>query len=119
MIRSLAREGAAIDIVGSMAKETGKSRALALGFLLALIGCAAEAPEGRSRAGPGNIMGATLAGASEVPPSSSTGHGEALVSYDTASHQVSWVVRYSALDAPLTAAHFHGPAVSGQNAAPV
>src|SRR5262249_60712935 len=98
-----------------MAKETGKSGALPLGLLLALIGCAAEAPEGRSRVGPGNIMGATLAGASEVPPSSSTGHGEALVSYDTASHRGSWGVRYSALNAPVTAAHFHAPAVPGPN----
>ena len=45
-----------------------------------------------------------------------TATGNATVTYDTASKQVSWRITYSGLSGPPTAAHFHGPAQPGANA---
>jgi hypothetical protein len=55
-------------------------------------------------------MKATLSGAAEVPPTTSTGKGTADIDYDAASKKLSWKVTYSGLTGPATAAHFHGPA---------
>jgi hypothetical protein len=57
-----------------------------------------------------------LDGASEVPPTTSTGKGTADVDYDPATKKLSWKVTYSGLTGPATAAHFHGPADAGKNA---
>jgi hypothetical protein len=43
--------------------------------------------------------------------------GSATVSYNTDSKQVTWRITYSGLSGPPTAAHFHGPAQPGANAA--
>jgi hypothetical protein len=61
-------------------------------------------------------MGATLNAASEVPPNTSTGTGNATVSLDKATKTLSWTVSYSGLTGDATAAHFHGPAAPGANA---
>src|SRR5262245_56836788 len=42
--------------------------------------------------------------------------GNATVTYDTASKQVTWRITYSGLSGTPTAAHFHGPAEPGANA---
>jgi len=63
-------------------------------------------------------MKATLNGASEVPPTTSTGTGSADVTYDTASKRLTWTVIYSGLTGPATMAHFHGPAEPDKNAPP-
>jgi hypothetical protein len=42
--------------------------------------------------------------------------GDATVTYDTASKQVTWRITYSGLSGTPTAAHFHGPAPPGANA---
>ena len=60
-----------------------------------------------------------LTGAQEVPPNTSKGSGTADVTYDTASKKLSWKVTFSGLTGPATAAHFHGPAEAGKNAAVV
>ena len=57
-----------------------------------------------------------LDGASEVPPTTSTGKGTADIDYDAATKKLSWKVTYSGLTGPATAAHFHGPAEPGKNA---
>jgi hypothetical protein len=57
-----------------------------------------------------------LDGASEVPPTTSTGKGTADIDYDSATKKLSWKVTYSGLTGPATAAHFHGPAEAGKNA---
>lgn len=62
------------------------------------------------------MMKATLNGASEVPPNTSSGKGNAEVTFDTASKQLSWKMTYSGLTGPATMAHFHGPAEPGKNA---
>jgi CHRD domain len=61
-------------------------------------------------------MTVKLDGASEVPPTSSTGTGTADLDYDAATKKLSWKLTYSGLTGPATAAHFHGPAESGNNA---
>jgi len=61
-------------------------------------------------------MTVKLDGASEVPPTSSTGTGTADLDYDAATKKLSWKLTYSGLTGPATAAHFHGPAEAGNNA---
>jgi hypothetical protein len=62
-------------------------------------------------------MKAMLDGKSENPPNASTAKGEADINYDPATKKLSWKLTYSGLTGPATAAHFHGPAESGKNAA--
>jgi Cu/Zn superoxide dismutase len=59
---------------------------------------------------------ATLAATSEVPPSKSTGSGEATVSLDTATHEITYDVTFKGFSSEVTAAHIHGPAEPGKNA---
>jgi len=59
---------------------------------------------------------ATLAATSEVPPSKSTGSGEAKVSLDTATHEITYDVTFKGFASAATAAHIHGPAEAGKNA---
>ena len=63
----------------------------------------------------GNLMSATLSGAAQVPPNSSTGSGTAAIKLD--GDVLSWVITYSGLTGPVTGAHFHGPAPANANAA--
>jgi hypothetical protein len=62
-------------------------------------------------------MKATLDGKSEVPPITSAGKGTADIDYDAATKKLTWKLTYSGLSGPATAAHFHGPAEAGKNAA--
>jgi hypothetical protein len=61
-------------------------------------------------------MGATMNAASEVPPNTSPGKGDAVVKLDKATKTLTWTVTYSGLTGDATAAHFHGPAAPGANA---
>jgi CHRD domain len=58
---------------------------------------------------------ATLSAASEVPPSKSTGSGEATASLDTSTHELTYDVTFSGFASDVTAAHIHGPAPEGKN----
>src|ERR1700749_2558992 len=58
---------------------------------------------------------ATLEAASEVPPSKSTGSGEATASLDTATHELTYDVTFSGFSSQAMAAHIHGPAEAGKN----
>ena len=60
---------------------------------------------------------AALDGKSEVPPTTSAAKGTADIDYDPTTRKVTWTVIYSGLTGPPTAAHFHGPAEPGKNAA--
>jgi hypothetical protein len=60
-------------------------------------------------------MKATLDSKSEVPTNASTGTGTAEIDYDPATKKLSWMLTYSGLSGPATAAHFHGPAEAGKN----
>jgi hypothetical protein len=59
---------------------------------------------------------AKLDAASEVPPSKSTGSGEATASLDTATHELTYDVKFNGFSSDVTAAHIHGPAAPGKNA---
>jgi hypothetical protein len=61
-------------------------------------------------------MRAELSARNEVPPVSSTATGQGQVRLDTATGALSWTITYSGLSAPLSAAHFHGPATTEGNA---
>jgi hypothetical protein len=86
------------------------TRHLLLVCVLALSGC------GMMAKSPNVALSGKLSGANEVPPNGSSGTGtvEATLNKDT--NQLSWRVVYGGLSGPATAAHFHGPAVAGQNA---
>lgn len=59
---------------------------------------------------------AVLSAGSEVPPTTSTGAGEADVKVDVKADKLSWTITYSGLSGAVTGAHFHGPAAVGTNA---
>ena len=61
---------------------------------------------------------ATLNGASEVPPNTTGGIGQATATLDTATKAFNYTLTFSGLTGPATAAHFHGPAGPGVNAPP-
>lgn len=79
----------------------------------ALAGCGMM-----SRSNTVSFSGAMNA-ASEVPPNMTRGSGmaEAWLNKDT--NVVKYKITYTGLSGPATAAHFHGPASSGANAAVV
>jgi hypothetical protein len=59
---------------------------------------------------------ATMTAASEVPPKTSAGNGDALASLDTTTKMLTYTVTFQSLTGPATMAHFHGPAAAGANA---
>jgi hypothetical protein len=59
---------------------------------------------------------ATMNSASEVPPKTSAGTGDALATLDTVAKTLTYTVTFQNLTGPATAAHFHGPAAAGANA---
>ena len=63
-----------------------------------------------------SAMKTTLSGASEVPPVTSNASGSVEATFNTQTNVLTWTVSYSGLSGPATAAHFHGPAMPGQNA---
>src|SRR6478752_249018 len=59
---------------------------------------------------------ATLTAGAEVPPTKSTGSGEATATLDTATHELTYDVTFKGFSSDVTAAHFHGPAGPDKNA---
>ena len=57
-----------------------------------------------------------MTGTSEVPAKLSNGKGTATATLDTVTKTLTYVVEYSDLGGPATAAHFHGPAEPTANA---
>lgn len=86
-----------------------------LAGVLALTGCDTMSSMAKSMKS-GSTLGANLSGAAEVPPNDSSGSGTAEATYDKGSNTLRWKVAYSGLSGPVTAGHFHGPAMAGQNA---
>lgn len=87
---------------------------------LVVLGACSQAPMTSSTAvmdsGSSAAMSARLAGASEVPPTTSIGSGNLVANFDRQSNVLTWTVTYAGLSGPVTAAHFHGPAAVGANA---
>ena len=59
---------------------------------------------------------ADLAPGQEVPPVQDSGSGTADATLDTTSHALTYNLAFSGFTAPVTMAHFHGPAAEGANA---
>jgi hypothetical protein len=59
-----------------------------------------------------------LVGSQQVPAVETAGMGMAELTYDPATRVVTWNITYAGMSGPVTMAHFHGPAVKGENAAP-
>jgi hypothetical protein len=57
--------------------------------------------------------------ASEVPPNMTRGSGLAEASLNKDTNVLKYKITYDGLSGPATAAHFHGPASAGANAAVV
>jgi hypothetical protein len=60
---------------------------------------------------------ADLKGSNDVPSNTATGSGSVVLTFDSASKRLSWKGTLSGLTGAPTAAHFHGPADPGKNAA--
>lgn len=57
-----------------------------------------------------------LNGASEVPPVTTDAKGSAIAGYDSTTKEFNWIINYSGLSGPVTAAEFHGPAAKDATA---
>lgn len=104
-----------------MHRSLATTGCLTLAAMVALAGCGSSLREVREDLHtPWQAWHSTttfpLSGASEVPPVSTTGGGSVLAHLEPASRVLRWTVTYSGLGGPVTAAHFHGPALPGENA---
>lgn len=82
---------------------------LAAGALIAVgVSFAAQAAEVKYRA--------ALTSAEEVPPNPSTGKGNAEVTLNTDTKELTWNITWEGLTGDAVAAHIHGPADKGANA---
>lgn len=92
---------------------------LALGLVsmgsLMVIGACAMAP----LASTSITLTGRLLGASEVPAVLTDAAGEVEANLSSGSNVLTWKITYSGLSGPATGAHFHGPAMAGQNTAVV
>jgi CHRD domain len=83
---------------------------------LAFVGCSSTSmsmPMSNSNVA---SFGASLSGASEVPPNATAGSGTLTATLDKSTSVLKWKLTYSGLTGPATMAHFHGPAMPGTNA---
>ena len=83
---------------------------------VALSGCTAMRDMMPSMSKDTTNLGATLSSAAEVPPNTSNGTGAVEAKLNAETRVLRWKVTYSGLSGPVMAAHFHGPAMAGQNA---
>lgn len=90
-------------------------RSVLAGAVLALAGCKSM-PSMSSMVSGGDTYEASLSGAAEVPPTTSSGTGKAEVQVDPKTYKIKWKVTHSGLSGPATAGHIHGPAAAGSNA---
>jgi CHRD domain len=61
---------------------------------------------------------ADLEASSEVPPKATKGHGMLMGTVDTDTDVLTYHITFEDLTGPAAAAHFHGPAMAGENAKP-
>ena len=93
-----------------------RSQILRSGSVAALVLFTLGACAQMQTAGGSAGISATLSSAAEVPPNSSTATGTLQGSYNKQSKLLSWKLVYSGLSGQATMAHFHGPAMAGENA---
>jgi len=58
----------------------------------------------------------SLTGAQEVPAVTTGGSGTIDTTFDKSTNVLTWTINYAGLSGPVTAGHFHGPALPGANA---
>lgn len=63
-----------------------------------------------------SVVSARLSGASEVPPVASSATGTVDATFNAQAALLAWTVTYSGTSGEVTAAHFHGPGIAGENA---
>lgn len=101
-------------------KHSGDFKMIARRFALGTLAATAFALSGCGMMGMsdhkmmGGAMTVPLSAANEVPPNTSGGTGTAKVDLD--GNVLKWTVTYSGTTGPVTAGHFHGPAMAGANA---
>ncbi|MBL0245112.1 MAG: CHRD domain-containing protein [Rhodoferax sp.] len=71
---------------------------------------------GSAMMGNTTAISAKLSSANEVPANSSAGTGMLDASFNKDTSVLTWTVTYSGMTGPVTAGHFHGPAMAGTNA---
>ena len=71
---------------------------------------------GSAMMGNTTAISAKLSSANEVPANSSAGTGMLDASFNKDTSVLTWTVSYSGMTGPVTAGHFHGPAMAGANA---
>ncbi len=98
-----------------IARTAGLGRLAGLLASLLLV-AACTLPAATPPASTPMAMTARLSGSSEVPPVPGSGSGNVEGMLNQQSGVLSWTVTHSGLSGPVTAAHFHGPALVGQNA---
>ena len=91
--------------------------AFCVAFMSSLLslGACGMAPMGPTS----TALKARLSGASEVPAVMTDASGIVEASLSSGTNVLTWKITYSGLTGPATGAHFHGPAMAGQNAAVV
>jgi hypothetical protein len=102
------------------------SIAASMSGLLVIVACAGSPMGSMGSMGQMGAMGhmssaskamtAQLSGASEVPVVVTDASGQVDANLNTSSNVLTWTITYSGLSGPATGAHFHGPAMAGQNA---
>lgn len=84
---------------------------LSLALALGAVACTHAQPDEHLVA-----LSAQLRGDQEVPPASTLGQGQLDAVLDHRTRLLRWKLNYTALTGPVTAGHFHGPALPGANA---
>ena len=89
-----------------------------LASLLVLSACDTNSPAAASysNTATSNTLKAKLSGKNEVPAVVSQGSGTFKANIDQQTKVLKWTLTYSGLSGPVTAAHFHGPALAKENA---
>jgi Cu/Zn superoxide dismutase len=99
-------------MLAAISKQMGGAMNIVRTFILASAMCALAAPASAEVI----ELRSELSAQKEVPSNPSPGSGRAEVKLDRATGQLSWTISFSGLSAPLSAAHFHGPATTESNA---
>jgi hypothetical protein len=86
--------------------------------VVALAGIACAGAMSVAQAAPTSFS-VPLNGSEQVPPVQTKGTGDAKLTFDPDTRQVTWNITFNDLSSPATMAHFHGPATEGKNAPPV
>ena len=74
------------------------------------------APPAAATAPSTGVASASLSGANEVPPVTSSATGMVDATFNAQTSLLAWTVTYGGMSGDVTAAHFHGPAIAGENA---